>query len=133
MAFLEYYRKEQQRHPDIAKKRISQKNIERILARFWQDYEVRPLPVEFRRGGCSWLLWDGEDRRIVYGRNRYVLVVLHELAHYLDIRKREGQMLLARTQVEKDRIARMRWHCNRHADLVDGLVLWWKHFFLTRS
>jgi hypothetical protein len=127
--FLKYYQQEQQRHPDLAKKRISQKNIERVLARFWHDYRVRPLPVKYARKGGSWLIWDGANKRIVYGRNRYVLVVLHELAHYLDVRNREGQIVLARTQVEKDRIARMRWHCKRHADLVDGLVEWWKEWY----
>jgi hypothetical protein len=127
--FLEYYRAEQARHPDIAQKRISQKNIERVLARFWHDYGVRPLPVEFESEGCSWLVWDGPDRRIIYGKNRYVRVVLHELAHYLDIRTREGQILLARTQAEKDRILNMKWHCKRHADLMDGLVVWWRKWY----
>jgi hypothetical protein len=127
--FLEYYRAEQQRHPDIAKRRISRKNVERVLAWFWHDYGVRPLPVEFKSEGGSWLVWDGKDQRIVYGRNRYVLVVLHELAHYLDIRWREGRILLARTQVEKDRIANMRWHGKRHAELVDELVVWWRKWY----
>ena len=102
-----------------------------MLERFWVDYKVRPLPVEFRDEGGSELDWgrDRDDRRIVYGKNRYVLIVLHELAHYLDIRHREGQMLLARTQVEKDRIYNMQWHCKRHADIVDGLVAWWKAWY----
>lgn len=107
MAWLEYYKRENERHPALHSAGITFEDATEVIGRLAKEYEIEVRGID-RTSGRRSSCWDGGSRRVVLncdGLNW--LLVLHEFAHAVEGKLRTGFK---------------RCHNAAHADIVDALA-----------
>jgi hypothetical protein len=114
MTYLRYYEAERERWPQLAIPPRSTEEAEEALRRLCRHFKIRPPTVRWTSGRN---FSRANERLVTLNFDDYSWRTLaHELAHTWD-----RQRLLSRRPYGWT-VGKIRWHCQRHAKLVDRLA-----------
>lgn len=112
MSASAYYRRETRRHPDVVAARLTLREAKKLTWALIREHDLDVVKVtRLRLRARHTGVFKPIRRLIAYKRTGVsLLTVLHEVAHAIDWKLHPGPT------------RRRRWHCKRHAEIVDDLA-----------